>query len=71
MFSTSSISYPDEKLTCYDDSGFELDTEKEDDELVSPGTTCVFFSTGHVSTGGFVIEMLCQDSFWKVTLVEL
>ena len=70
MFSTSSNSYPHGKLTCYDDNGSELE-RKEDGEEFSAGTTCVFLSTGHVSTGGFVIEMFCQEARWHVVLTEL
>ena len=74
LFATSS--YPDGKLTCYDDEGFQLEKKEEkeenkDEKLLSPGTTCVFFSTGHVDTGGFIIEMFCQHSHWKVTLTQL
>ena len=88
MFSTSSNSYPDGKLTCYNDKGIEIEKkeneeekeeedkdkerkEKEEEEVLSPGTTCIFLSSGHVSTGGFIIEMFCQDSQWKVTLTQL
>ena len=70
MFSASSNSYPHGKLTCYDDQGSELEKKEEGQEF-SPGTTCVFLSTGHVSTGGFVIEMFCQESSWQVVLTEL
>ena len=70
MFSASSNSYPNGKLTCYDDKGSELEKKEEGQEF-SPGTTCVFLSTGHVSTGGFVIEMFCQESSWQVVLTEL
>ena len=83
MFSTSSNSYTDGKLTCYDDKGLEIEKEKmekvekeekeekEEDELLSPGTTCTFLSSGHVSTGGFAIEMFCRDSHWQVSLTQL
>jgi len=85
LFSTSLNSFPDGKLTCYDDKGFELkekekkelpDTsklkeKKEEEEMFSPGTTCVFLSSGHVSSGGFIIEMFCQDSHWEISLIEL
>ena len=75
MFSISSNSYPDGKLTCYDDKGIEIEKEKEEEEeeeeVLSPGTTCIFLSSGHVNTGGFIIEMFCQDSQWKVTLTQL
>ena len=70
MFSTSSNSYPHGKLTCYDDNGSELERKKEGEEF-TPGTTCVFLSTGHVSTGGFVIEMFCQEARWQIVLTEL
>ena len=70
MFSTSSNSYPHGKLTCYDDNGSELERKEEGEEF-TPGTTCVFLSTGHVSTGGFVIEMFCQEARWHVVLTEL
>jgi len=70
MFSTSSNSYPHGKLTCYDDNGSELE-RKEDEEEFTSGTTCVFLSTGHVSTGGFVIEMFCQEARWQIVLTEL
>ena len=73
LFATSS--YPDGKLTCYDDEGSELEKkgkkDEEEEELLSPGTTCVFFSSGHIDVGGFLIEMFCQDSHWKVTLTQL
>ena len=75
LFATSS--YPDGKLTCYDDKGSELEKkeeskkDEEEEELLSPGTTCIFFSTGHADVGGFIIEMFCQDSHWKVTLTQL
>ena len=88
MFSISSNTFPDGTLTCYDDKGFELEKEKEEEllspgatkleenveeeeELFSPGTTCVFLSTGHISSGGFAIEMFCQESHWKVSLTQL
>ena len=89
MFSISSNSYPDGKLTCYNDKGIEIENKKknekekeekeevkekeeeEKEEVLSPGTTCIFLSSGHVNTGGFVIEMFCQDSQWKVTLTQL
>ena len=73
MFSTSSNSYPDGKLTCYDDKGFEIEKEeeREEDELLSPGTTCIFLSSGHASSGGFILEMFCRNSHWEVTLTEL
>jgi len=81
MFSISSNSYPDGKLTCYNDKGIEIENkkekeekvekEKEEEEVLSPGTTCIFLSSGHVNTGGFIIEMFCQDSQWKVTLTQL
>ena len=70
MFSTISNSYPHWKLTCYDDNGSELERKEEGKEFTS-GTTCVFLSTGHVSTGGFVIEMFCQEARWHVVLTEL
>ena len=88
MFSISSDTFPDGTLTCYDDKGFELEKEKEEellspgppkleedveeeDEMFSPGTTCVFLSAGHISSGGFAIEMFCQESHWKVSLTQL
>ena len=78
LFSISSNSYPDGKLTCYNDKGIEIEKkekkeekEEKEEEVVSPGTTCIFLSSGHVSTGGFIIEMFCQDSQWKVTLTQL
>ena len=79
MFSISFNSYPDGKLTCYNDKGIEIENEKEEEkeekeekeEVLSPGTTCIFLSSGHVNTGGFIIEMFCQDSQWKVTLTQL
>ena len=88
MFSISSNTFPDGTLTCYDDKGFELEKEKEEEllspgttklkenveeeeKLFSPGTICVFLSTGHISSGGFAIEMFCQESHWKVSLTQL
>ena len=68
MFSTSTNSYPDGRLACYDDKGFEMVDVTMEDTMVNPGTTCIFLSSGHVDEGGFAVEML---SNWKVTLTEL
>ena len=70
MFSTSTNSFTEGKLTCYSDEGLELE-KKEEEELFSPGTTCVFLSSGHASSGGFILEMFCRNSHWEVTLTEL
>ena len=56
---------------CYDDKGFEMVEVTMEDTMVSPGTTCIFLSSGHVDEGGFAVEMLCENSNWKVTLTEL
>ena len=71
MFSTSTNSYPDGRLACYDDKGFEMLEVTMEDTMVSPGTTCIFLSSGHVDKGEFAVEMLCENFNWKVTLTEL
>ena len=68
MFSTSTNSFTEGKLTCYSDEGLEL-VKKE--ELFIPGTTCIFLSSGHASSGGFILEMFCRHSHWEITLTEL
>ena len=50
----------------------EEEMEKnEEKELLSPGTTCIFLSNGHLGAGGVAAEMFCQDSHWEVSLVQL
>jgi len=50
----------------------EEEMEKnEEKELLSPGTTCIFLSNGHLGAGGIAAEMFCQDSHWEVSLVQL
>ena len=50
----------------------EEEMEKnEEKELLSPGTTCIFLSHGHLGAGGIAAEMFCQDSHWEVSLVQL
>ena len=69
MFSTSTNSFTEGKLTCYSDEGLEL--EKKEEELFSPGTTCLFLSSGHASSGGFILEMFCRLTHWKVTITVI
>ena len=64
LFSTDS--YPSGKLVCYDDRAGEKTME---DTMISPGTTCIFLSSGHVDHG-FVAELFCQENHWVVTITE-
>jgi hypothetical protein len=66
LFSTSS--FPDGKMTCYDDAGSVVSVKE--DTVVGPGTTCLFLSTGHTDQG-LVIELYCQHDHWVVTLTQL
>ena len=69
LFSTSS--FPDSRMICYDSRGQEMGQGQEmkvqEDTLMSPGTTCMFLSSGHLDQG-FVLEFLCQYGHWAVTL---
>merc|ERR1712059_80156 len=64
LFSTDS--YPSGKLVCYDDS-LEKTTEET---LISPGTTCMFLSAGHLDHG-FAVELFCQEDHWVVDITGL
>ena len=59
--------YPDSVITCYDNTGTRLEVSA--DTEISPGTSCIFMSGGHLEQG-LVMEFYCQDAVWLVNIIN-
>ena len=66
LFSAGSH-FPGGVITCYSDLGQE--TSRTEDTVISPGTSCIFMSAGHLNEG-LVIEFYCQDIGWSVKIIN-
>merc|ERR1712142_457139 len=64
--------FPDSSITCYD-TNYKSWTFfvplTSSPTLVSPGTTCIFMGSGHL-TEGLVMEMFCDGNIWTVNIVS-
>jgi len=61
--------FAESKLVCYEsrDGGVGKERLPDDQTMVSPGTSCVFMSSGHLDSG-FVVELFCDVDHWVVNL---
>merc|ERR1712037_199118 len=69
-FNVASSNFSGSELVCYEsrDGGAAVERLPDDDEtMVTPGTSCLFMSSGHLGAG-FVVELFCDVDHWVVNL---